>query len=107
MAGMTRILQQFEQTVQDAAGITYNIHLYGRSRASDTWQGWLEFERATDGRRFSTDVETTQPNAEALLYWSTGLSHAYFEGALDRALHSVKANRPGDADSDRESSRLR
>jgi hypothetical protein len=80
-----RLLQEFERTITDAAGATYRVFLWGRSRPADTWQGWLVFERLTDGHRFTTDVETTQPNAEALLYWATGLSNAYFDGALERA----------------------
>ena len=83
---MDRLLQQFEHQVADAAGTVFNIYLYGRSRPHDTWQGWLVFERIPDGQRFSTDVETTQSNAEGILYWATGLTDAYFEGALQRAL---------------------
>lgn len=60
--------------------------------------GLAEFERTTDGRRFSTDVETTQPNAEALLYWSTGLTAAYFEGALERATNRRPTARKADPD---------
>lgn len=71
----------------------YRVFLFGRSRPRDTWQGWLVFERTTDGRRFATDVETTQPSAEAILYWATGLTGAYFDGALARAQNP----RPHDA----------
>jgi hypothetical protein len=80
-----RLLQQFEQAVSGRDGNTYRVYLYGRSRPADTWKGWLVFERITDGARFATDVETTQPNAEAVLYWATGLTDAYFDGALERA----------------------
>ena len=83
---MERLLQQFEQPIEDSAGTTYNVSVHGRSRPGDTWQGWLVFERATDGRRFSTGVETTQSSAEGILYWATGLTGAYFDGALARAL---------------------
>jgi hypothetical protein len=82
---MDRLLQQFEQPVVDRDGEIYDVFLYGRSRPGDTWQGWLVFQRRMDFARFATAVETTQPNAEAVLYWATGLSNAYFEGALDRA----------------------
>jgi hypothetical protein len=84
--GMDQLLQQFEQPVTDRGGASYAVFLYGRSRPADTWQGWLVFERASDGQRFATGVETTQPNADAILYWATGLTGAYFDGALDRAL---------------------
>ena len=39
-----------------------------------------------DGRRFATPVETTQPNADDIRYWASGLLDTYLEGALDRAL---------------------
>lgn len=83
---MERLLQEFEQPVTDAAGTTFKVSLYGRSRPGDTWQGFLVFERLTDGKRFPTGVETTQPSAEAILYWATGLTGTYFDGALTRAL---------------------
>jgi hypothetical protein len=35
--------------------------------------------------RLTTGVETTQPNAEALEYWASGLEQIYLEGALKRA----------------------
>jgi cation diffusion facilitator CzcD-associated flavoprotein CzcO len=80
-----RLLQEFDQLVTDADGVTYRASVYGRSRPSDTWQGWLVFERVSDARRFSTDVETTQSSAEGILYWAKGLTNAYFDGALTRA----------------------
>lgn len=81
-----RLLQEFEQPVTDrASGATYRVYLYGRERPGDTSQGWLVFEDLRDGRRMATGVETTQPNAEAIVYWATGLTDAYFDGALNRA----------------------
>ncbi|MFL6245835.1 MAG: hypothetical protein ACJ74H_07410 [Thermoanaerobaculia bacterium] len=92
---MERLLQQFEQPITDSGGTTYNVYVYGRSRPGDTWQGWLEFERMTDGRRFSTGVETTQSSADGILYWATGLTDAYFDGALARAISpSERDSRP-------------
>ncbi|HEV2720733.1 MAG TPA: hypothetical protein VG323_11995 [Thermoanaerobaculia bacterium] len=82
---MDTLLQQFESPVTDSDGNSYTVFLYGRNRSGDTWQGWLVFERQSDGRRFATGVETTQPNAQAILYWATGLTAAYFDGALERA----------------------
>ncbi|HJQ40606.1 MAG TPA: hypothetical protein VKB93_25965 [Thermoanaerobaculia bacterium] len=84
---MEQLLQEFERPVADKAGTIYRVFLYGRSRPADTWQGRLVFERMRDGQRFATGIETTQPNAEAVRYWASGLSGAYFDGALDRALN--------------------
>jgi hypothetical protein len=94
---MDQLLQQFETPVYDRDGESYVVYLWGRSRPGDTWQGWLVFERAGDRRRFSTPVETTQPNGEAVVYWGSGLTATYFDGALQRALNpggTVEAARP-------------
>lgn len=87
---MDQLLQEFETPVRDRHGNLYRVYLYGRSRPGDTWQGWLVFENGA--QRLSTPVETTQPNAEAVLYWATGLTDAYFDGALERA----RNGRPAD-----------
>ena len=91
---MERLLQQFEQAIRDTTGASYRVYLHGRSRPANTWQGWLVFERLSDGQRFATDVETTQPNAEAIVYWATGLSGTYFDGALSRALRPSRRDHP-------------
>lgn len=80
---MDQLLQEFETPIRDREGNLHRVYLYGRGRPGDTWQGWLVFEQA--GVRLSTPVETTQPNAEAVLYWASGLTEAYFDGALERA----------------------
>ena len=87
---MDELLQQFEHPVIDDGGERYTVFLYGRSRPGDTWQGWLVFERQGDGRRFATGAETTQPNAQAVLYWATGLTDSYFDGALARAMKTPR-----------------
>jgi hypothetical protein len=89
---MEQLLQQFEKPIVDKSGVSYTVFLYGRNRPGDTWQGWLVFERF-DGKRFATDVETTQPNADTILYWAGGLTPAYFDGALERALRAPQADR--------------
>jgi len=83
---MDTLFQQFERPITDASRDTYLIFVQGRSRPHDTWEGWLVFERQRDARRFSTPIETTQPDAQAVLYWASGLTDVYLEGALERAL---------------------
>jgi len=82
---MDRLLQTFEAPYIDSDGAVYDILLYGRSRPADTWQAWLAFSRREDRQEFVTEPETTQPSAEAVLYWATGLTPAYFDGAFARA----------------------
>jgi len=90
---MDTLFHQFEKPMTDAARETYTVFVQGRSRPHDTWEAWLVFERRRDARRFSTPVETTQPDAQAIVYWATGLTNTYLEGALDRALQVSVAPR--------------
>jgi hypothetical protein len=91
---MDRLLQTFEVPFADANGDLYDVFLHGRNREHDTWQGWLAFTRRRDGRIFTTDVETTQPSSESVLYWATGLTSAYFDGAFDRARRRHQSVQP-------------
>ena len=86
---MTTLLQQFEKPVG-----AYLAYLHGRERADGTWEAWIEFEHSRNRKRAATPVETTQANAQAVLYWATGLGQAYFEGALRRALAPAAVQRP-------------
>ena len=90
---MNELLQEFEETISGNDGDIYRAYVYGRPQNGSTWQGWLVFERVRDHRRFATGTETTQPDAEAIVYWATGLTSAYFDGALERALRPPKAQR--------------
>jgi hypothetical protein len=83
---MDTLFQQFERPIREGNGDTFLVFVQGRSRPHDTWEAWLVFERQRDARRFSTPVETTQPDANAILYWASGLTDTYLEGALERAL---------------------
>lgn len=87
---MEQLLKTFRDPVADKDGNHYRVYLYGLSRPADTWAGWLVFERLPNGERFATGIETTQSNADGIVYWATGLTDAYFAGAIERALHPVK-----------------
>lgn len=65
-------------------GTTYRVRVIGTQRSDGTWEGHLEFR---DGKSapMVTDEETSQPDRDALEYWTTGLEPVYLEGALDRA----------------------
>jgi hypothetical protein len=51
-----------------------------------TWQAWIEFVPLGDGEPVRSSRETTQPNRQDTMYWATGLTPVYLEGALRRAL---------------------
>ena len=91
---MEMLLQTFEEPIVGRDTEKYRAFVFGRSRPGSTWEGWLVFERLRDGRRFSTGTETTQPCADAVTYWATGLTNAYFDGALERALRPAPAPQP-------------
>jgi hypothetical protein len=84
-----QVLQHFEQAVRDASGASYRVYVYGQRSLDRTWQGWLVFERLTDGRRFSTGVETSQPTSMAVVHWANGLEESDFAEALLRARRPV------------------
>jgi hypothetical protein len=50
------------------------------------WEGWIEFTNADTGAVVRSGRETTQPSRDDVMYWATGLTRVYLEGALDRAL---------------------
>jgi hypothetical protein len=51
------------------------------------WDGWIEFAPTDGGPVLRTPRETKQPKRTDLDYWAGGLSPAYLEGALERAIH--------------------
>ena len=53
---------------------------------TNRWHGWIEFWPQGEGSRVRTARETTQPDRACTVYWSTGLTQVYLEGALGRAL---------------------
>jgi hypothetical protein len=77
--------------VSDPNGSMYSARVVGAPAEDGLWDGAIEF-RAADGTTSVTHVETRQPNLASLVYWSTGLSPVYVEGALDRALAAAEAD---------------
>lgn len=75
--------------VRTAAGVVYRVRACGSDMDASRWQGWLEFEPVDGGTTLRTSRETTQPNRTDLVYWATGLTPVYIEGALDRVLNPL------------------
>ena len=82
---MAEVLIEFANELGDS-GVVYEARACGRQRDDDLWEGWVEFEPRGGGETVRTSRETTQPNEADLRYWATGLTGAYLEGALERAL---------------------
>ncbi|MGH9308567.1 MAG: hypothetical protein ACRD1U_04290 [Vicinamibacterales bacterium] len=87
---MAEVLVEYTEFVFSPDGTRYLARACGSETANGTWQGWLEFVPPEGGETQRTGRETTQPNRTDTLYWATGLTAVYLEGALDRALHPHK-----------------
>jgi hypothetical protein len=84
------LIHEFASEIADADGHSYTARAMGRQRKGQTvWEGRLEFT-PLGGRGMvrRSEVETTQPNREALAYWASGVEPVYLEGALERAIAS-------------------
>ena len=75
--------------IRTANGATYHVRACGSEMDASRWQGWLEFEPSDGGTTLRSSRETTQPNRGDLIYWATGLTAVYIEGALGRVLNPL------------------
>lgn len=86
---VAEVLVQFSTTIPGEDGRRYAARACGGEMADGRWQGWIEFLPADPGEPLRTGRETTQPDREATVYWATGLTPVYLEGALARAERST------------------
>lgn len=89
---MAEVLLVFSEPIKSDTGL-YDARVCGGIADDGLWEGWVEFRPAgstTDGDSGWTRSgrETEQPNIADLRYWAGGLSKAYLEGALSRALRN-------------------
>src|SRR5687767_14400189 len=86
---MAEVMVSYDEPVSDAFG-EFRARAIGRAAADGMWEGWLEFIPADgSGEVLITGVESRQPEHEHLVYWATGLTAVYLEGALARARRPV------------------
>src|SRR5262245_41489468 len=85
---MSETLLQFQEPVISPDGTVYEARACGGPLPGGMWQGWIEFIPTTDGEPVRSRRETTQPNRTDAIYWATGLTPVYLEGALHRALEA-------------------
>jgi hypothetical protein len=91
---MAEVLVEFSDVVITAGGSRYMARACGSAVESGHWQGWVEFIDLETGDAVRSPRETTQPNRTDTVYWATGLTPVYLEGALQRALHPTLRARP-------------
>ena len=94
---MAEVLAEFADILTDDSGTRYRARACGSTMADGKWQGWLEFIPLDGKRPIRSSRETTQPNHADTLYWATGLTPVYLEGALDRALNPLVVHDPAPA----------
>jgi hypothetical protein len=80
------VLVEFSDTIPSEDGTQYIARACGKPQSDGLWQGWIEFLPVHGGAPVRSPRETTQPNRTDAVYWATGLTPVYLEGALHRAL---------------------
>ncbi|HEV2131629.1 MAG TPA: hypothetical protein VGR27_11030 [Longimicrobiaceae bacterium] len=84
---MAEVLVQFETILPGPDGRSYVPRACGSlQEAGGLWEGWIEFVPSDGSAVLRTPQETQQSDRDDLLYWATGLTNVYLEGALERAL---------------------
>jgi hypothetical protein len=91
---MAEVLVQFTDPVI-SDGVTYLANACGAQTADGLWQGWIEFTAMNGGPTLRSRRETTQPNRTDAVYWASGLTAVYLEGALQRTLKPRVRMAPG------------
>ena len=83
---MAEVLVEFDAAFLGLDGATYRPRACTRLNDDGLWEGWLEFTDVETGAVIRTARETTQPTRADVMYWATGLTRVYLEGALARTL---------------------
>jgi hypothetical protein len=99
---MAEVLVQFQEPVSALGGTSYTARVCGRAAPDGGWEGWIEFvpgdgspdDSNADSKILRSQRETRQSDRDALLYWATGLTQVYLEGALARTLEPARPPRP-------------
>jgi hypothetical protein len=81
---VAEVLLEYADSVTAEDGKRYRARACG-DEVRGMWQGWIEFVPVGDGEAIRSARETTQPNRQDTVYWATGLTPIYLEGALRRA----------------------
>jgi hypothetical protein len=81
-----QFVQQYPSILQAPSGEQFVARVYADRQRGGLWEAWLVFFSLTTSTVLATDRETTQGKREHILYWASGLSPTYLQGALERAL---------------------
>jgi hypothetical protein len=92
---MGEVLVRFTERIAADDGTSYLPRACGGIADDGLWEGWIEFT-SPSGTTVRTPRETEQPSRDMVLYWAEGLTVAYLEGALNRALAPRPATVPAE-----------
>jgi len=92
---MAEVLVEFDAAFRGPDGQRYAPRACTRVADDGRWEGWLEFSDLDTGEVIRSGRETTQPSRADTMYWATGLTRVYLEGALARALSPTRRADPG------------
>jgi hypothetical protein len=93
---MAEVLIDFDIQLRGPDKRLYGAQACGRERPDGMWEGWIEFDPVEGGKAVRTSRETTQPRRDHLMYWATGLTASYLDGALLRTIGPLPSLRPRD-----------
>ena len=88
---MQEVLIEYGELTRPRDESRWVAKVMGRRRDDGSYEAWIEFLPIVGGEAYErvpllrTQRETTQPDRSAALYWASGLTRAYLEGALERA----------------------
>ena len=91
---MSRLVHEVSTAVEGPDGTVYTARVRGEEQPTGHWEGWIEFLPRAGGPALQTRRETTQSHYQHLEYWATGLSSAYLEMALRRAIRTASPEPP-------------
>jgi hypothetical protein len=95
---MAEVLVEFDAAFPGPDGARYAPRACARMADDGRWEGWIEFSDVETGAVIRSARETTQPSRDDVMYWATGLTRVYLEGALDRALNPAPRLEPARVD---------
>jgi hypothetical protein len=91
---MPETLLQYNEPLMGSNGKTYVARACGRPAPDGGWEGWIELIPGDGSPVLRSRRETRQPNRMDLVYWATGLTPVYLEGALERTLNPPRPAEP-------------
>jgi hypothetical protein len=90
---MVELIHQYRTLLPLADGRIYTARVYSDRQPSGLWEGWFVFFPLDPGDALATDRETTQSKRDDVVYWATGITPTYLEGALRRAFEALPETR--------------